>query len=113
MTGFNPEVEVAAFCSAVDRAGVAVEGGDLRLRRQPQREGADAAEQVGDLLAALAVVGDQRGQRFLAGDGRLQERAGRQGDLCRAHGDDRRRSHQHQFAMARQPRQPVLFGDAR
>ena len=43
----------------------------------------------------------------------LQERSGRQRDLRRADRDDRRRSHQHQFAVARQPRQPVLFGDAR
>ena len=56
---------------------------------------------------------DQRRQRFLAGDRGLQERAGRQRHLGGAHRDDRRRAHQHQLAVPRQPRQPVLLGDAR
>ena len=41
------------------------------------------------MLGALAVIGHQRRQRFLAGDRRLQERAGRQRDLGRADADDR------------------------
>jgi hypothetical protein len=56
---------------------------------------------------------NQRRERFLAGGSRLQERARRQGDLRGADRDYRRRSHQHQLAVPRQPRQPMLLGHAR
>ena len=59
------------------------------------------------------MPGHQRGQPLFAFYRRLQERSGRQRDLGCADRDDRRRSHQHQFAVACQPRQPVLFGNAR
>ncbi len=62
---------------------------------------------------ALAMSRHQRRQRLFTGHGGLQERTRRQGHLCRAHHDGRRRPHQHQLAMARQPRQPMLFGEAR
>jgi hypothetical protein len=57
------------------------------------------------------MSGHQRGQRLLAFDRCLQERSGRQGDLRGADRDHGRRSHQDQFAMTCQPRQPVLFRD--
>ncbi len=55
----------------------------------------------------------QRRQRFLAGDGGLQERTRRQRDLRGADRNRRRQAHQHQFAMPRQPRQAMFFGETR
>ena len=95
------------------RTGIAVEGGNPRFRRKPEREGTDAAEQIGDVFAALAMRGRERGEPLFTFYRCLQERSGRQRDLGRADRDDRRRSHQHQFAVACQPRQPVLFGNTR
>ena len=73
------------------RAGIAVERRNPRLRRQPQRERPDPAKQIGDVFGALAMFRHQRRQRFLAGDGRLQERTRRQRDLRGADRDRRRR----------------------
>ncbi len=69
--------------------------------------------QIGDVPGALAMPGYQRGQFLFAFDRCLQERSGRQRDLGGTDRDHGRRSHQHQFAVTRQPRQPMLFGDAR
>ena len=91
LTGFSPDVDVAAFCSARHAAGVAVECRNPRLRGQPQRKGTDAAKQIGDVFGALAVIRHQRRQGLFAGDRGLQERARRQGHLRGADRDGRRR----------------------
>ena len=91
-----------------------------RCRRQRSARCSRAAARTGrrrrtDRRCAwrARMLGDQRCQRLFAGAGRLQERAGRQRHLRGADGDDRRRAHQHQFAVPRQPRQAMLFGKAR
>ena len=53
---------------------------DFRLARQPEREGAAAGKQVGDLFGARQMCGDQPGHRLLGCLGRLQERARRNED---------------------------------
>ena len=68
-----------------DRGLVAVGRGDARALGEPQRERADAAEQVGDCFARRAMRRDQPRQRCLACGGRLQERARRQRHASRAH----------------------------
>ena len=93
-------------------AGIAVEGADTRLGREPQRERPDAAKEIGDMFCALAMFDHKRGKRFFARDRRLQERARRQCHLRGADGDVGRIAHQHQFAMTGQPRQPVFLREA-
>src|SRR6478736_3719936 len=60
------------------RGLVAVGGGDARLLGQPQGEGADAAEQIGDALGAADMRAHELGERRFACGGRLQEYARRQ-----------------------------------
>ena len=79
-----------------DRRRVGIDGEDLVLARQPQREGAGAAEEVGDPFGALQRRRRAVGERLFARCGRLQEAAGRrrrqhvaEQDLGRPAFDDR------------------------
>ena len=48
---------------------------DLGIRREPQREGAAAGKQVGDLLGLAQMAGDQVRHRLLGRRDRLDEAA--------------------------------------
>src|SRR5262245_10016317 len=88
-----------------DRGLIAVDGGDAHALGKPQREGADAREQIGDLFGLAAAFHHQRGQRRLAGGGRLQETTRWQRHTGTA---DRKRwgdTLRDQFAMARETRE--------
>ena len=113
LTGFSPDVAVAAFCSAATAPASLSKAAIRAFAASRNANGPTPQNRSAMCLARPAMLRDQRGQRFFAGDGRLQERARRQRHAVRVPivivG---RCPHQHQLAMPRQPRQAVLFGDA-
>ena len=92
---------------------VVIDGQNPRPLGEPQRERADAGKQVGDLGGAGASGKHEPRQRRFALGGRLQKRGRRQLHNRFADAQCRRARQRNQFAMARQPRQIVLGGDAR
>ena len=64
---------LAACLSAAMASASASKAHDPRPLGEPKREGADAAEQVGDDLGVADVVLHQPRQGLFAGRGRLQE----------------------------------------
>ena len=89
-TGLRPAVPAAASSEGPDRRGVRIDGEDLVRAREAEREGAGAAEEVGDPLRAFQrLIGDRRQPR-LSVFGRLKKAAGRQRDQRVAEGDARR-----------------------
>ena len=96
-----------------DRARVGIEGRDAGALREPQREWPDAAKQIGHVFGLADMAADEPRKRLFACRGRLQERARRQSDPRAAHRHRRRAALRDQLAMPGEPREPMLFGDAR
>ena len=115
MNGLD-RLQTRRFCRAgkcAERSLVAIGGEDAGARSEPEREGADAAKQVGDLFRSHRGFADDRRQRTLPRLGRLQESTRRQHDarlpdLQRGFGELR-----HGFAMAREAGEPLLGSDPR
>ena len=96
-----------------DRGRVLVGGEDAGAFGQAQRKRADAAEQVGDDFRAADVFIDKSGERGLAGQRRLQERAGRQRHPGASYRNGRSGALGNQFAVAGEARDTMGFGDPR
>ncbi len=92
-----------------DRGFVAVGGVNARALGKPQRERADAGEQIGDIFGVRARGEDEPRQRGLAGDGRLQERRRRQVHDRPADAHGRHPALRHHFAVAGQPGEVALL----
>ncbi len=82
-----------------DGRRIGIDRAHLRLAREPQREGADTAEQVGDALRLAGALQHQAGQHVLAGRRRLQEGAGRQRHGQPVNCDDRHLALHDEVAM--------------
>ena len=113
MIGFNPETVSTAALERGQRRFILVDRDNTRLLTEPQRERADAREQVGDAFGAAADFQHEPRLHCFAFGRCLQECTGRQSHGRGADPQRRRAYLGDEFAMARQARQILLRSDAR
>ena len=97
----------------LERGRVGIDGGDFRFFRKPQRERADAAEEIGNVFGFPGVIGDQARERLFTKLRRLQERTRRQDQGRAAHPHRRGDALRRHLAMTRDARELVCLRDPR